>query len=164
MPPSRNPKRREIERALEAAEHDLEVIGRATSMAQTEVGRYKAKNAERLLGELAKAKAGRAEDVSAHARPLLEAIRGFYQVDDVSKELRPYIQQVQETGLPGSDKPQKYTLTLGGAQTTQSVFGDRVAGLERGQLEGVIASLARLETMYAEASEAGQEAGGTDAA
>jgi hypothetical protein len=158
------PKAPEIERALEAAEHDLEVIGRATSMAQTEVGRYKAKNAERLLGELAKAKAGRAEDVSAHARPLLEAIRGFYQVDDVSKELRPYIQQVQETGPPGSDKPQKYTLTLGGAQTTQSVFGDRVAGLERGQLEGVIASLARLETMYAEASEAGQEAGGTDAA
>jgi hypothetical protein len=80
------------------------------------------------------------------------------------KELKPYLQQERETGEPGSGEAQRYTLALGGVHTTQSVFGNRVAGLERGQLEGVIASLARLETAYPEASEADQKAEGTDAA
>jgi hypothetical protein len=158
------PKAPEIERALEAAEHDLEVIGRALLMAQTDLGQYKAKNCGKLLGELAKAKAGRAKEVSAHARPLLEAIRGFYQVDDDSKELRPYIQQVQETGPPGTGGPERYTLALGGVQTTQNAFGNRVAGMERGVLEGVIRSLVQLEKAYVEATGQKAEEGTTDAA
>jgi hypothetical protein len=154
------PKAPEIERALEAAEHDLEVIGRAWNMAQTDLGQYRAKNAERLLRQLQQTKATRAQAVASRAKPLLEELRGFYAVDEDLKSLKPYLPQETETGPPGSGEAQRYTLALGGVQTTQSVFGDRVAGLERGQLEGVIASLARLETAYAEAS----EAGGTDAA
>jgi hypothetical protein len=144
------PKAPEIERALQAAQHDFEVIGRALQMAQDDASRYKAKNCEKLVHELAKAKAGRAKEVSTHARPLLEAIRGFYQVDDDSKELRPYIRQDVETGPPGSGSPERYTLDVGGGMTTRNVYGDRVAGLERGQLEGVIRSLVQLSSAYAE--------------
>jgi hypothetical protein len=159
------PKAPEIERALQAAQHDFEVIGRALQMAQDDASRYKAKNCEKLLLELAKAKAGRAKEVSAHARPLLEAIRGFYQVDDDSKELRPYIQQVQETGPPGTGSPERYTLDVGGGMTTQNVYGDRVAGMERGSLESLIRSLVQLETAYAETSSPPDEEGsGTNAA
>jgi hypothetical protein len=158
------PKAPEIERALEAAEHDLEVIGRAWTMAQTDLGQYKAKNCEKLLRKLQRTKTKRAQGVASRAKPLLDELRGFYTVDEDIKELKLYLHQERETGEPGSGEAQRYTLALGGVQTTQSVFGNRVAGLERSQLEGVIASLARLETVYPEASEASQEAEGTDAA
>jgi hypothetical protein len=139
-----------IQRALEAAEHDLEVVGRALTLAQTDLGQYKAKNCEKLIRELHQAKAKRAQAVASRAKPLLEELRGFYAVDDDMKELKPYPSQPVETGPPGSDEAQRYTLALGGVRTTQSVFGDRIAGLERGQLEGIIRSLVQLETAYGE--------------
>lgn len=158
------PKAPEIERALEAASHDLEVIGRAWTMAQTDLGQYKAKNCEKLVGELHRAKAKRAQGVASLAKPLLEELRGFYAVDDDMKELKPYLQEERETGEPGSGEAQRYTLALGGVQTTQNVFGNRVAGMERGVLEGVIRSLVQLEKAYVEATGQKADEGTTDAA
>ena len=84
-------------------------------------------------------------------------MRAFYATDDDMKELKPYFPQETETGPPGSEEGQRYTLALGGVQTTQSVFGDRLAGLERGQLESVIGSLVRLASAYPEDHGQGQE-------
>jgi len=148
------PKAPEIKRALEAAAHDLEVVARALAMAQSDIGQYRAKNSEKLLDGLQRAKAARARAVASRAKPLLEELRGFYAVDDDMKVLKPYLQHES----PGSGEAQKYSLFLGGVQTTQSAFGGRVAGLERGNLEAVIAALVRLEEDYPAA------AGGTDAA
>jgi hypothetical protein len=87
------PKAPEIQRSLEAAEHDLEVIGRAWRMAQTDRGQYKAKNAERLISELQRTKAKKAQAVASRAKPLLEELRGFYAVTEDMKELKPYLQR-----------------------------------------------------------------------
>jgi hypothetical protein len=94
------------------------------------------------------------EEHAARALALLDELRGFYAVDDDAKELRPYLQHER----PGSGEAQRYTLSLGGVQSTQTAFGNRVAGLERGQLEGVIASLARLGEAYPEAGKKSTDA------
>jgi hypothetical protein len=133
-------------------------------MAQSDLSRFLAKNHQKLLAELQRTKAKRAQTVSARAKPLLNELRAFYQVDDDMKALKPYLQQDVETGPPGSGEAQRYTLALGGVQTTQTVFGNRIGGMERGTLEGAIASLARLGSAYTEVSDPGQDTGGSDAA
>jgi negative regulator of replication initiation len=141
-----------VARDLKDAQHSLRVIERAWALAQSDLGAYKAKHAQRLVVELQKAKSARAQAVAQAARPLLEELRSFFACDDDAKLLKPYLQQVQETGPPGTGEPERLTQVFGGAVTTRNVFGDKVAGLERGQLEQVIGTLVRLPSGYPEPS------------
>jgi hypothetical protein len=80
-----------------------------------------------LLDQLQQTKLERAREVSELARPLLEALRGFYEPDDDARALRPYLAQPQgeNTGQPESTT----TVLGGGPQTRQTAFGtDRKRG------------------------------------
>ena len=143
------PKAPSVARALQDAEHDAEVLGRALEMANGELYRYLAENTQALDAKLRDAKAARAREISELAAPLLASLRDFYQVDEDAKVLKPYRQQQTEFG----DKPRDMVTILGVPHTTANVFGaDRIGGMERGTLEGVIRSLADLGPQYEAAS------------
>jgi hypothetical protein len=104
-----------------------------------------------LLDQLQQTKLERAREVSELARPLLEALRGFYEPDDDARALRPYRAQPQgeNTGQPESTT----TVLGGGPQTRQTAFGtDRLAGLQPGELQSVISTLINLPTRYGDAT------------
>jgi hypothetical protein len=141
------PKAPSVQRALRDAEHDAAVLERALSMAQADVGRYLAENVEALGRRLEAAKVERAQEIAELARPLLGALRGFYQVDEDRKTLKPYRQPPAESTDTGRD----VVAVLGVPQTTANAFGpDKIAGLHRGELEGVIAGLVNLPAQYQE--------------
>jgi len=139
------PKAPSVARALENAEHNAEVLGRALEMANGELYRYYAENAHALAAKLQNAKAAKAQEVSELAAPLLASLREFYQVDDDAKVLKPYRQPPAES----TDKPRDMVTFLGAPQTTANAFGsDKVAGLHRGELEAVLANLANLPAAF----------------
>jgi hypothetical protein len=141
------PKAPSVQRALENAEHDAEVLERALSMAQADVGRYYAENAHALAAKVQDAKAAKAKEISEQAAPLLATLRGFYQVDEDAKILKPYRQPPAES----TDKGRDVVAFLGVPQTTANAFGaDKIAGLHRGELEGVISALVNLPAQYQE--------------
>jgi hypothetical protein len=136
-----------VQRALEDAEHDAEVLSRALEMANGERYRYYAENTQTLDAKLQDAKAAKAREISMHAQPLLEAVRAFYQIDEDAKILKPYRRRSQPT--ESTEKPRDMLAILGVPQTTANVFGtDKIAGLHRGELEGVLAALAKLPASF----------------
>src|SRR5215207_5709936 len=144
------PKAPEVERALENATHDLEILGRALALAQMDLSQYLAKHHEDLGRKLREARSERAREVSELAAPLLEALRSFYAIADDERILAPYaVQPTEENhGEPES------TTVIWGPITRQNVLGpDRIGGLARVQLEGVLGALVALPE--AELGEAG---------
>ena len=104
-------------------------------------------SSQTLDAKLRDAKAEKAQEVSELAAPLLASLRAFYQVDEDAKVLKPYRQQPAQSG----DKPQDMLTIIGVPQTTANAFGaDRIAGMERGTLEGVIRSLINLPASFAD--------------
>ena len=141
----RKPKARapEVERALQAAERDLEIVGRALALAQSDRAQYLSQHHQELGRKLQEARGARAREVSELAAPLLEALRSFYAVDDDERILAPYTTQPAEEN---HGEPQSTTVVYG-PFTTQNVLGsapERIAGLMRGQMEGVLGALVAL--------------------
>jgi len=135
------PKAPEVERALENATHDLEILGRALALAQMDLSQYLAKHHEDLGRKLREARSERAREVSELAAPLLEALRSFYAIADDAEILAPYTRAAapENTGEPES------TVVVLGPITRQNVLGpDRIGGLARVQLEGVLGALVAL--------------------
>ena len=150
------PKAPSVARALDQAEHDAEVISRALEMANGELYRYYAENARTLAARLQNAKAARAREVGELAAPLLASLREFYQVDEDAKILKPYRQPPAESTAEARDM----VTFLGVPSTTANIFGtDKIAGLHRGELEGVVRALINLPANYA-GSEAAQKRAG----
>src|SRR5215204_3846882 len=144
------PKAPEVERALENATHDLEILGRALAMAQMDLSQYLSQHHQDLGRKLQEARAERAREVSELAAPLLEALRSFYAIADDAEILAPYTRAAapENTGEPES------TVVVLGPITRQNVLGpDRIGGLARVQLEGVLGALVALPE--AELGEAG---------
>ena len=144
------PKAPGVERALENAMHDLDILARAVAMAQSDLAQYLSKHHGDLGRKLREARSERAEAVSALAAPLLAALRAYFAVGDDERILEPYTRVAEENH---SNEPQDMTL-IWGPYTTQNVLGpDRIGGLARVQLEGVLGALVALPE--AELGEAG---------
>ena len=134
------PKAPELERALENAMHDLDILARAVAMAQSDLAQYLSKHCEDLRGKLREARSERAREVSELAAPLLEALRGFYAIADDERILEPYTRVAEENTGEGQNMT-----VIWGPYTTQNVLGpDRIGGLARVQLEGVLGALVAL--------------------
>jgi hypothetical protein len=132
---------------MDVEERRLAVLERRGELATAELGRFYMENARTRLAQLQQVKVERAHEVAELAKPLIEALRGFYEPDDDARALRPYLAQPQgeNTGRPESTT----TILGGGPQTRQTAFGtDRIAGLQSGELQSVISALINLPARY----------------
>jgi hypothetical protein len=136
----------EVEHALAAARHDLEVTSRAVTMASGALSRYQSENAERLWGQVLEAKAALAREVAERAEPMRDLLRRFQLPDEDARVLRPYLERPAQEN---TGKPQD-VVTFGTPLRTNNVFGqDRVGGMTIGQIEALMVELAGLAERYA---------------
>jgi len=108
------------------------------------VSRYITGHSDELLQMVAQAKADKAREVAELAAPLVQALHGYQLPDADMRALQPYTRQPaqENTGEPQD------SVSFIGPLSTQTAFGEKIAGQTVGQVEAIVAELVSLAARY----------------